>query len=111
MTDELDRILSSDDSLEPASGFAGGVMEAVRRQAAEPARIPFPWRRFGVGLVACVTLAAAGAALLAQAEPFLLAMAAALAPLAAAGPALGYAAIALVVSMALARLPSAFSRR
>lgn len=111
MTDDLDRILESDDSLEPSSGFAGGVMDAVRRQAAEAPSIPFPWARFGVGLAACVTLAAAGAALLMRAEPFLAAAASSLAPLAAAGPMLGYAAIAAVGSMALARLPRLFSRR
>ena len=42
MTEELDRILSSEDSLEPSSGFAGAVMGGVRRLAAEPAPLPFP---------------------------------------------------------------------
>jgi hypothetical protein len=111
MTDDLDRILASDDSLEPSSGFASGVMDAVRRQATEPPPIPFPWRRFSVGLVACVTLAAAGAALVVRAEPLILTTAASLAPLATVGPELGYAAMAVIGSVALARLPRMFSRR
>ena len=69
MPEELDRILASDDFLEPSSGFAGAVMGAVRRQAAEPPPIPFPWPRFVVGLVARATLAAAGPALVPRTEP------------------------------------------
>jgi hypothetical protein len=111
MTDDLDRILASDDSIEPSSGFASGVMDAVRRQAAEPPPIPFPWARFALGLAACVALAATGAVLLVRAEPVLLAVAATFSPLTTAGPELVYAAIAVIGSLALARLPRAFSRR
>jgi hypothetical protein len=111
MTDDLDRILASDDSLEPSSGFGSGVMDAVRRQAAEPPPIPFPWARFALGLAACVALAAAGADLLARAEPVLSAVAATLAPLTTAGPELAYSAIAVIGSLALARLPRVLSRR
>ncbi len=107
MTKELDRILSSDDSLEPSSGFAGAVMSAVRRQEAEPPPLPFPWPRFIVGLVACATMAAAGAALVPRVEPILLAV---VAPLAAVGPELACAGLALIVSVGLARLPGVFSR-
>jgi len=106
--DELDRILSSDDFLEPSSGFARGVMDAVRSQSTEPPPIPFPWPRFVVGLAACLTLAAVGAALLARAAPLLQVL---MAPLAPAGPELGYATLAVVGSLALASLPSAFFRR
>lgn len=107
--DELDRILSSEEPLEPSSGFVAGVMEAIRAQAAAPPPLPFPWRRFAVGLVACVILAAAGTALLLPRArtPGLAAM---LAPLAAVGPELAYAMLALIVSIGLARLPRAFAR-
>jgi len=106
-TEDLDRILSSDDSLEPSAGFAGAVMGGVRRLAAEPAPLPFPWPRFSLGLVACATMAAAGAALVPRAEPILRAV---VAPLAAVGPELGWATLAVIVSVGLARLPGVFAR-
>ena len=43
--DELDRILSKRDDIQPSSGFAASVMEAVREEAAAPPPIPFPWKR------------------------------------------------------------------
>jgi hypothetical protein len=43
--DEIDRWLSEDDVIVPASGFTEGVMDAVRREAAAPPPIPFPWTR------------------------------------------------------------------
>src|SRR5437867_1437840 len=107
MTEELDRILSSENSPEPSSGFAGAVMSAVRRQEGEPPPIPFPWPRFIVGLGACATMAAAGAALVPRVEPILLEVAA---PLAAVGPELACAGLALIVSVGLARLPHVFPR-
>jgi hypothetical protein len=36
MTDDLDRILSGEDSLEPSAGFAAAVMTTVRGQAEAP---------------------------------------------------------------------------
>lgn len=57
MPDELDRILSGDDSLAASSGFADSVMEAVRVQAAEDRPRPFPWIRFGAGVAACGVMA------------------------------------------------------
>ena len=47
---DLDRILSETEIL-PSSGFASSVMEAVRREAAAPPPIPFPWKRALPGLV------------------------------------------------------------
>lgn len=44
MNDEFDRIMSEEEIL-PSSGFAASVMEAVRREAAAPPPIPFPWKR------------------------------------------------------------------
>ena len=50
--DEMNRILSSEDEILPSSGFAVSVMDAVRREAAAPPPIPFPWKRALPGLVA-----------------------------------------------------------
>ncbi len=49
--DEIDLLLSRKDEILPSSGFASSVMDAVRREAAIPAPIPFPWRRALPGLV------------------------------------------------------------
>jgi hypothetical protein len=50
MNDEFDRIMSEEEIL-PSSGFAASVMEAVRREAAAPPPIPFPWKRALPGAV------------------------------------------------------------
>ena len=42
---EMDRILSKTDEIQPSSGFVASVMESVRREAAAPPPIPFPWKR------------------------------------------------------------------
>ena len=109
-TDELDRILSSEQSLEPSSGFAAAVMDAVRLQASEPTPLPFPWGRFALGLAACVVLAATGTTLALQTEAMLAALVVPLAPLAAVAPELGYVALALLGSLAIARLPRVLVR-
>jgi hypothetical protein len=49
--DDIDRVLSNEDSIVPSSGFAASVMEAVRREAEIPPPIPFPWKRALPGLV------------------------------------------------------------
>jgi hypothetical protein len=41
---ELDRIMGTEDTLLPSSGFAAGLMQAIEQQAAQPQPIPFPWR-------------------------------------------------------------------
>ena len=107
-TDELDRILSSSDSIEPAAGFSRGVMDAVRERAAQPPPLPFPWGRFAAGLAACALLAASGTILLLRAQAGLEALAA---PLAGVAPELGYAALALLTSAVTASLPRAIARR
>ena len=43
--DEMNRILSREEEILPSSGFAASVMDAVRREAAAPPPIPFPWKR------------------------------------------------------------------
>ena len=49
---EIDRILFREDEILPSSGFAAAVMDAVRREAAAPPPIPFPWKRAVTGLLA-----------------------------------------------------------
>jgi len=49
--DEINLILSREDEILPSSGFAVSVMDAVRREAAAPPPIPFPWKRALPGLV------------------------------------------------------------
>jgi hypothetical protein len=49
--DEINHILSREDEILPSSGFAVSVMDAVRREAAAPPPIPFPWKRALPGLV------------------------------------------------------------
>ncbi len=54
---EMDRILSRPDEIQPSSGFAAAVMEAVRREAAAPPPIPFPWKRaLPLGALAAIAL-------------------------------------------------------
>lgn len=60
--DELDRILASEEPLVPSSRFAERVMEAVREAPVAPP-LPFPWRRFALGLAASVVCIASGAML------------------------------------------------
>jgi len=50
--DDIDRVLSREDEILLSSGFAVSVMDAVRREAAAPPPIPFPWKRALPGLVA-----------------------------------------------------------
>ena len=48
--DNLDRMLSGEEYVVPSSGFVTSVMDAVRREAATPPPIPFPWKRVLPGL-------------------------------------------------------------
>jgi hypothetical protein len=52
--EEIDRILGREDEILPSSGFAASVMDAVRREAAAPPPIPFPWKRALPGLAIAV---------------------------------------------------------
>ena len=52
--DELDRILESEPSIVPSTGFVGSVMEAVEREATAPPAIPFPWKRVLPGIAVAV---------------------------------------------------------
>ena len=51
MIDELDRILVSENRVTPSGGFLASVMEAVRASCVDHVPIPFPWKRFTIGLV------------------------------------------------------------
>lgn len=108
--EDIDRILSSEDSLEPSANFAMEVMAAVRLQAAEPPPLVFPWRRFAGSLVASAAMTGAGTVLLARSDAAMPALTAALAPLAQIAPELGYATAALLVTLALATLPRLVDR-
>ena len=56
---EMDQILCKQDEILPSSGFTAAVMEAVRREAAAPAPIPFPWKRaLPVMILAAIVLVA-----------------------------------------------------
>jgi hypothetical protein len=56
--DDLDRILASEEPMLPSSGFAASVMEQVRETVSAPPPLPFPWKRFLLGLAAISVLAA-----------------------------------------------------
>jgi hypothetical protein len=51
---EIDPVLSGQDELLPSAGFVASVMDAVRREAAAPPPIPFPWKRALAGLALAV---------------------------------------------------------
>jgi hypothetical protein len=59
--DKIDRILAEDPTLQPSSGLADSIMEAVRREATTPAPLPFPWRRVAPGLAVCLIAVVAAA--------------------------------------------------
>jgi hypothetical protein len=103
--EELDRILSSEDLLEPSSDFTVDVMARIYLQAAEPSPLSFPWFRVVTGLAASCVMAAAGAVLLLRIGPALTATVAPLAQLGAVTPELGYATAAVLTSLAVAVLP------
>jgi hypothetical protein len=67
---EINSILSREDEILPSSGFTVSVMDAVRREAAAPPPIPFPWKRALPGLVvaglALVLILIRGVAAIAQ---------------------------------------------
>jgi len=54
--DDLDRILASEEPLIPSSGFAASTMDRVHESASAPPPLPFPWRRFFLGILAALAL-------------------------------------------------------
>ena len=103
--DDFDRILSSEDTLEPSSGFENRVMEAVREAAAAPPPLPFPWGRFVLGLVAWAAWAAATVGLARQID------ASVVSQLGAVAPEFGYAAVAVLASLATLLARRVLARR
>jgi hypothetical protein len=99
--DDIDQILSSNDLLEPASGFVMSVMERVHQQADQPPSPAFPWVRFSIGLIACLVLAATGSMLLLKLKPILTILSAPLAFLGGVAPELGYAVAVVLISVGL----------
>ncbi len=57
--EDLDRILASEEALAPSAGFAASIMERAREAASAPPPLPFPWRRFVLGLLVTVALSGA----------------------------------------------------
>jgi hypothetical protein len=49
--DPIHRILASDETILPSSGFLASVMEQVEEESRVPAPIPFPWKRAVPGLL------------------------------------------------------------
>jgi len=58
--DDVDRVLAKEDEIVPSSGFTNAVMEAVRREAATPPPLAFPfWRALPGWLAAAIAVALA----------------------------------------------------
>ena len=54
MTDELDRILLSEEAITPSDGFLTSVMQTVRRYCDQMPAIRFPWGRFAAGIAVVI---------------------------------------------------------
>ena len=52
--DDLDHILSKEETIAPSPGFVASVMVAIRRENATPAPISFPWKRALPGIAAAI---------------------------------------------------------
>lgn len=63
--EEIDRILGEEEIV-PSPGFQGRVMAAVRREAASPPPIAFPWKRAVPALAAAVLALALSTVLLVE---------------------------------------------
>jgi hypothetical protein len=101
--DDLDRILASDQSVQPSRTFATNVMAAVHREAAPRPRIRFPWVRFGLGVTGSTAMAGAATVLLSNAGSGILA------PVAGIAPELACAAAALLVGFGIVAIPRVVS--
>jgi hypothetical protein len=95
--EDIDWILSSDDMLEPASGFVGNVMDRVRQQVEEAPPQSFPWIRFALGIISCVIMAASGTVLASRLVQSFIGLWAPLASLRGSEPDLVYATAAAFV--------------
>lgn len=52
--DDLDRILSKEETIAPSACFVASVMVAVRRENATPTPLSFPWKRALPGIAAAI---------------------------------------------------------
>lgn len=100
---DRDRVLASEEGVRPSPGFVNNVMAAVRREAAETPRLPFPWVRFGIGVTACSLMGAAGTVLLGDVSD-------AIVPATAIAPELSLAVAAVVAGLGLAAIPRVLFR-
>ena len=50
-TEDLDRILSSEEHVIPSAGFVTSVMTRIHQETSIPPQIPFPWRRFSLSAI------------------------------------------------------------
>lgn len=108
--EDLDRILSSRDTIQPSSAFTRNVMAAVHRAAEDEQPVPFPWLRFAVGVGASGVMAAAGTVLLTQSGISAASLPAFVAPVAGIGFELACTAGAIVLTTAIALIPRFLSR-
>lgn len=51
MTDDLDKILASEEMVTPSPGFLASVMHAVHHSITSTAAIRFPWIKFAAGFL------------------------------------------------------------
>jgi hypothetical protein len=96
--EDINEILSSDDMLEPPSGFVSNVMDRVLRHDEEPPPQRFPWLRFAFGIISCLVLAASATVLPPRLEQSLLELRAPLGYLSGITPELAYAAASVIFS-------------
>jgi hypothetical protein len=54
--EDLDRILGSEEPLVPSAGFAASVVERALEAASAPPPLPFPWRRYLLGLLVILAM-------------------------------------------------------
>jgi hypothetical protein len=101
--EELDSILSSDETLEPSPGFAQSVMASVRRETGGLAPLRFPWWRFAAGVAGAGGMALGATMLLGSPDTFT-------APVPGAVLAIVYALVMLLVSLAVAAVPHVLSK-
>jgi hypothetical protein len=104
--DQLDEMMSSDDVLTPSSGFAAGVMDAVREAASEPPPLPFPWLRFAAGLIACGVVSGSAFALVSAIDWSIFVQP--IAELRSVAIELAYAAVVLGLALGLLRVQRTF---
>ena len=78
-------------------------MASIRREAEQPAPLPFPWWRFAAGIAASGGMAAATSVLLSQSAMLA-------APVPAAIPAILYALAMLLIGLGVAAMPRVLSQ-